>query len=145
MQDMRRADVMVEICLTSNRVLLGAAGEQHPLHDYLRADVPVALSTDDQGIFRTSITDEYLAAVRDQSLAYTQLKQLIRTGMEHAFVEGESLWAQRDRFDRTVRACQHDRLGTDLRSKPCEDYLSANKHATLQGSSSASWPRSKQT
>jgi adenosine deaminase len=123
---------MVEICLTSNRVLLGAAGKAHPLHAYRKHSVPVALATDDQGIFRSSITDEYLAAIQDQDLDYTSLRQLARTSLEHAFVEGESLWAQRDDFERTLRACRGDRLGADTRSDACDQFLADNKRAALQ-------------
>jgi hypothetical protein len=132
LRDMARDDVMVEICLTSNRVLLGAAGDAHPLRDYRRYHVPVALATDDQGIFRTSISDEYAAAVSDQGLAYTDLRQLARTSLEHAFVEGESLWALRDDFSRSVRACRNDRLGAETRSDGCSQFLSDNKRAALQ-------------
>jgi adenosine deaminase len=132
LRDMARQDVMVEICLTSNRVLLGAAGEEHPLHAYRKHAVPVALATDDQGIFRTSISDEFVAAVQDQKLDYTSLRQLVRTSLEHAFVEGESLWQTRDAFSRTVSACRSTRLGADNRSDACEQYLAENKRAALQ-------------
>ena len=132
LRDMARQDVMVEICLTSNRVLLGAAGEEHPLHAYRKHGVPVALATDDQGIFRTSITDEFVAAVKDQELDYTSLRKLVRTSLEHAFVEGESLWQTRDVFSRTVSACSNTRLGADNRSQGCERYLADNKRAALQ-------------
>ncbi|HTU59538.1 MAG TPA: hypothetical protein VMF89_13905, partial [Polyangiales bacterium] len=132
LRDMARDEVMVEICLTSNRVLLGAAGDAHPLHAYRKHGVPVALATDDQGIFRTSITDEFVAAVQDQTLDYVSLRALALTSLEHAFVEGESLWATRDQYDRAVSACRGERLGADLRSDACDSYLADNKRAALQ-------------
>ena len=46
---MARRKVLVEICLTSNDLILGVRGEEHPLPVYLRYGVPVALATDDQG------------------------------------------------------------------------------------------------
>src|SRR5208337_4038946 len=42
LQEMARRNVMVEICLTSNDVILGVRGPQHPLSEYIRAGVPVA-------------------------------------------------------------------------------------------------------
>lgn len=124
--------VAVEICLTSNRVLLDAAGDDHPLNRYRRDRVPVALATDDQGIFRSSITDEYVAAVVDQGLRYRDLKEMVRASLEHAFVEGESLWRAPDKFQRPVDACRHDELGAPQPSPGCAEFLAANKRAALQ-------------
>jgi adenosine deaminase len=129
---MHDAGVMVEICLTSNRVLLDAAGDSHPLRRYLEARVPMALATDDQGILRGDITDEYVAAVVDQGLGYRELKQMVRASLEHAFVEGASLWRTRDEFRRTVDACRRDRLGARTPSVGCASFLAINKRAALQ-------------
>jgi adenosine deaminase len=84
---MARRGVMVEVNLTSNDVILGIRGADHPLHAYLAAGVPVALSTDDEGVARSEITMEYVKAVREQGLGYRTLKRMARTGLEHAFVE----------------------------------------------------------
>lgn len=124
--------VMVEICLTSNRVLLDAAGDDHPLARYRQDKVPVALATDDQGIFRGDITDEYVAAVVDQGLGYRELKEMARASLEHAFAQGESLWKERDKFKRTVDACHHDELGSATPSMGCSSFLADNKRAALQ-------------
>ena len=50
LREMAKRKVMVEICLTSNAVILGVSGPQHPLGEYIRAGVPVALATDDEGV-----------------------------------------------------------------------------------------------
>jgi adenosine deaminase len=132
LRDMSDAGVMVEICLTSNRVLLNAAAEDHPLNRYRREGVPVALATDDQGILRGDISDEYIAAVVDQGLGYRDLKKMVRASLEHAFVEGASLWRSRDEFRRPVDACRRDQLGARRPSTACATFLAANKRAELQ-------------
>ena len=132
LRDMHDLDVMVEICLTSNRVLLGASGAQHPLASYLEQKVPVALATDDSGILRGDITQEYIAAATDQGLDYKTLKQMARTSLEYAFVEGGSLWANRDDFTDTVGACAQDKRGEATTSANCKAYLTAHKRAALQ-------------
>src|SRR5262249_55061250 len=43
LHEMAQRGVMVEICLTSNDVILGVNGAQHPLRHYMHAGVPVAL------------------------------------------------------------------------------------------------------
>jgi adenosine deaminase len=132
LQDMQKANVMVEICLSSNNALLGAAGEKHPLGSYMNADVPVALSTDDQGIFRTDITDEYVRAVAVQGLAYPKLKALVRTSLEHSFLPGDSLWATPNQYDKVVDACAKDQLGAAKPSEACTAFLAKSERATQQ-------------
>jgi adenosine deaminase len=90
---MAREGVMVEINLTSNDVILGVRGADHPLRAYRAAGVPVALSTDDEGVARSEITREYLRAVQDQGLDYPALKAMARASLQHAFVEGAPLWS----------------------------------------------------
>jgi hypothetical protein len=89
---------MVEINLTSNDGILGIKGPDHPLPFYRKAGVPVALSTDDEGVSRIDLTHEYVRAAQDFNLSYPDLKQMARTGMEHNFLPGKSLWAEEDRF-----------------------------------------------
>jgi adenosine deaminase len=83
--EMARRGVMVEINLTSNAVILGVSGRDHPLPAYMAAAVPVALSTDDEGVARSEITMEYLRAVRDQGLGYPALKAMARNSLAHSF------------------------------------------------------------
>ena len=51
--------ILVEINLTSNDVILGIQGKDHPLPLYRKYGVPVALSTDDEGVSRIDLTHEY--------------------------------------------------------------------------------------
>lgn len=132
LRDMHEAGVLVEICLSSNNVLLGVKGADHPLSAYLVEGVPVTLATDDSGILRGDITQEYLAAASVQGLDYKTLKQLARASLEHAFVEGNSLWAQRDVFSGLVAACAQDVAGAAGPSSSCQDFLSTNRRAALQ-------------
>jgi adenosine deaminase len=138
--DLRAAGVMIEICLTSNRVLLGAAGEAHPLNRYREEGVAVALATDDQGILRNDITEEYRLAVADHGLGYRDLKAMVRASLEHSFLEGESLWrasTEPSAFDPygpalLTDACAGQRLGAPAPSSECRTYLTANPRAALQ-------------
>lgn len=137
MADMRAAGVMVEICLTSNRVLLGAAGDSHPLRRYRQEGVPVALATDDQGILRNDITEEYAIAVTDHGMGYRDLKAMVRTSLEHSFLEGESLWRSStdvDPYGVTYLAapCASDEPGAPTASSECRTFLAANPRAALQ-------------
>jgi len=128
MGEMARRGVMVEINLTSNDEILGVRGAQHPLMTYRAAGVPTALSTDDEGVSRIDLTHEYERAVADYPLTYADLKDLSRTGLEHGFLPGRSLWASVHPW-RMVAACAP---GGGARSKPCADLLAASDKARLQ-------------
>jgi adenosine deaminase len=123
---------MVEINLTSNDAILGITAPNHPLPDYRAAHVPVALSTDDEGVSRIDLTHEYLTAAMEFGLDYRELKQMARTGMEHTFLPGASLWAQPDNFTKAARACATTTLGVDSPTGSCGEFLKANPHAAEQ-------------
>ena len=75
-----------EICLTSNDLILGVRGPQHPLPVYMKYEVPVALATDDQGVSRSDMTHEYLLAAESYNLSYSDLKHMARQSLEHSFL-----------------------------------------------------------
>jgi adenosine deaminase len=50
MKDLAAKRVMVEINLISNDMILGIKGKDHPFSLYHKFGVPVALSTDDEGV-----------------------------------------------------------------------------------------------
>jgi hypothetical protein len=68
-------------------------GADHPLALYRKAGVPFVLSTDDEGVSRIDLTNEYLRAVTEQGLNYADLKAAARASLEYAFLPGASLWA----------------------------------------------------
>ena len=129
--EMAARHVMVEVNLTSNDVILGISGNRHSLPDYLAAGVPVALSTDDEGVSRIDLTHEYTRAAVDFSLGYVQLKRMARTSLEHAFLLGASLWAAPDAFARPVEPCARQALGA-APVAACADFLKANPRAAQQ-------------
>jgi adenosine deaminase len=132
LKEMARKHVMVEINLSSNEGILGITGNRHPFEYYRAAGVPVALSTDDQGVSRINLTNEYVRAANDYHLSYADLKQLARTGMEHNFLAGESLWAAPDAFGAPVAACRGQILGAPKPSAACKSFLDANEKAAAQ-------------
>ena len=105
LKEMAANHVMVEINLTSNDVILGVKDQNHPLPIYRKFRVPVALSTDDEGVSRIDMTHEYVRAVESYGLSYTDLKQIVRTSLEHTFLPGASLWREPDNFTQLAATC----------------------------------------
>ena len=108
--EMRTRPVAVEINLSSNAIILGIHGKNHPLPTYLAAGVPVVLSTDDAGVSRINMTNEYFRAVHDQGLDYPTLKAIARNALIHSFLdEGQKrrssiLRSGSTEFERSVAA-----------------------------------------
>src|ERR1035438_5841891 len=98
LKEMAQKHVMVEINLSSNEGILGIKGAEHPFPIYRAAHVPVALSTDDEGVSRIALQQDYVRPAWDYHLTSQVLKQLARTGMEHNFLPGHSLWTKPDTF-----------------------------------------------
>jgi adenosine deaminase len=105
MAEMAARGILVEILLTSNDVILGVVGADHPFETYRARGVPVALATDDEGVSRIDLT--------------------------HAFLDGDSLleipWGTV-----AVSACANQPLGTDMPGEACAAFLAGSEKARLQ-------------
>ena len=129
---MRQRNVLVEICLTSNDVILGVKGAEHPLPDYLQAGVPVTLASDDEGVSRIDLSHEYWRAATTYGLGYETLKTLARNSLTYSFLAGQSLWQSTNPL-RVIDACAADPLGSPHPfSAPCKAFLDKNEQAKLQ-------------
>jgi len=131
-KEMAARNVLVEINLTSNDEVLGISGEDHPLPTYMKYRVPVALSTDDEGVARSDMTHEYLRAVESYRLPYPELKRMTRQSLEHSFLPGASLWAETQESFKAVGDCAGDLQGKEKPSAGCAKFLDANERAREQ-------------
>jgi adenosine deaminase len=130
LREMANRHVMVEINLTSNDVILGILPSHHPLPEYRETHVPVALSTDDEGVSRIDLTHEYVSAVEDYGLGYRDLKAMARASLEHSFLAGESLWEKPDVFTRMKPVCAGQSGGAV--TGDCAKLLQASERAAQQ-------------
>jgi len=85
---MRYGPYLVEINLISNLLLEYFDDHaQHPFPEYLRIGVPVALSTDDRGMWDSTMTDEFFVAVKQYDLSWAEIEQLGRNSLAYSFLE----------------------------------------------------------
>ena len=131
LREMAGRNVLVEICLSSNDLILGVSGPQHPLMTYMKYGVPVALATDDEGVSRSEISREFLKGADDQGLGYVQLKTMARTSLQYAFINGGSLWSDGRKFV-PVSQCTQDLAAMKLSSDGCRQYVNGSEKAKLQ-------------
>ena len=122
LQTMAKNNILVEINLTSNDLILNVKGKEHPFALYWRAGVPLALSTDDEGVSRADLTQDYYRAATTWPLTYQELKTLSRNGLTYAFLPGASLW----QHGTLTPAC------TQKASMACTNFLKNSDKARLQ-------------
>jgi adenosine deaminase len=115
LREMAARHVMVEINLTSNDLILGIQGKRHPLPVYLRAHVPVAFSTDDEGVSRIDLTHEYERAAEEFGLGYRDLKDMARTSIKYCFLPDGAKAQQQSELEGRFRAFEAKVSGSAFR------------------------------
>lgn len=131
---MRKRDVLVEVCLTSNDVILDVEGAEHPITAYRHMGVPVALATDDAGVSRIDLSHEFMRATTTYGLDYHDLKELARNSLSYSFLPGSSLWRARAGGPSIsiVSACAGDAPGAAIPSPECARFLATSVKAREQ-------------
>jgi adenosine deaminase len=94
MKEMRDKNIAVEISPSSSDMILGIKGAAHPLKDYIAAGVPVVISTDDAGVARSDLTNEYMRAVMESGLTYSDLKKASMASIAFAFISPRDCQSQ---------------------------------------------------
>ena len=109
MLDMRYGPYLVEINLISNLLLEYVVDfSQHPFPEYLRIGIPVALSTDDRGMWDSTLTDEFFVAVREFDLTWDEVVTLSRNSLAYALAEPSVKRALIDDFDQEIQRFERD-------------------------------------
>lgn len=87
LRQMRHGPYLIEINLISNLLLEYVDDySQHPFPEYLRIGIPVALSTDDRGMWDSNLTDEFFVAVKEFNLSWSEIKRLSRNSLTYGFM-----------------------------------------------------------
>lgn len=125
---MSQQKVLVEICLTSNDVILNVTGDHHPLPMYLKFGVPVTLATDDEGVSRGDIVQEFTRAAETYHFKYPELKRFARASLAYSFLPGDSIWKDPAAGTR-ASACAADGASSARPSSNCAALLAASEKA----------------
>ena len=86
MRKMRADDVPVEINLTSNAFINGLKGENHPITLYRKYGVPYVISTDDAGVTRHTLSNEYVLFASRYKPDYAEMKKTSYNSIRYAFL-----------------------------------------------------------
>ena len=86
MEKMRKDDVPVEINLTSNDFINGLKDENHPITLYRKYGVPYVISTDDAGVTRHTLSNEYVLFASRYKPDYAEMKKTSYNSIRYAFL-----------------------------------------------------------
>ncbi len=119
MRLMRHGPYLIETNLISNLLLQYVSDySEHPFPEYLRTGIPVALSTDDRGMWDSTMTDEFFVAVSEFNLSWDEVKTLSRNSLQYSFLAPrlkQTLLQEFDnriaRFERNIDRHGISRLG----------------------------------
>lgn len=80
--------IAVEINLVSNEFILKVKNDRHPISLYRQFDVPIVISTDDAGVLRTNLAEQYvLLAYRYPHISYDEIKRYVFNSIDYSFIE----------------------------------------------------------
>lgn len=100
LQQLREKNIAVEINLTSNAFILGVKDEAHPVRLYARYGVPFVISSDDMGVSRVSLSEEYLLYISRYQPSYSQLRETVFNSIRYAFLTTEEKSDELSRLER---------------------------------------------
>ena len=86
MQKMRERGIPVEVNLTSNDYILGVKGQAHPITLYRKYGVPFVISTDDAGVSRNTLSNEYVLFASQYKTDYAEVKKLSYNSLRYSFL-----------------------------------------------------------
>ncbi|MBR7636271.1 adenosine deaminase family protein [Janthinobacterium lividum] len=86
MQKMRERNIPVEVNLTSNDYILGIKGQAHPITLYRKYGVPFVISTDDAGVSRNTLSNEYVLFASQYKTDYAEIKKLSYNSLRYSFL-----------------------------------------------------------
>ncbi|MEA3491456.1 MAG: adenosine deaminase [Campylobacterota bacterium] len=86
LRDMKRYSA-VEINLTSNEFILGVKGDDHPYLIYSSYGVPIIISTDDSGVSRNNLTNEYMLLATRYHPSYKRIKEYVYNSIKYSFLD----------------------------------------------------------
>ncbi len=92
LQYMSRSRTAIEINLSSNEFILGVRDDAHPIQLYAENKVPIVISTDDPGVLRTNLTEQFvLLAMRYRQLRYADIRRFVLNSIEYSFIRDARL------------------------------------------------------
>ena len=133
LKEMARNDVAIEIMPVSNKIILGVSGEDHPFPVYFKRGVPIVLASDDAGVLRTDLSEQFVIIASDYpQIKYQDFKKFVRNSIEYSFLQGRSIWSSKGDYSKLIPECSSCRPGSKQINAKCKAFLDSSDKAAMQ-------------
>jgi len=96
---MKELNVVVEAVISSNEFILGVKNNAHPMLVYKAFDIPIVIATDDAGVSRSTLSNEYLMYSDRYKPNYTEVKTLIYNSIHFSFLDNKKKQEELNKLD----------------------------------------------
>ncbi len=123
----------IEIMPVSNQVILGVTGKDHPFPIYFSRGVPIVLASDDAGVLRTDLSEQFVVIASEYpTIKYQDFKKFVRNSIEYSFLKGDSIWASKGGYSKLVADCSGCSLGLKNPNAKCKVFLDRSEKARME-------------
>jgi hypothetical protein len=133
LKEMAKNHVAIEIMPVSNQIILGVTGEDHPFPIYFEQGVPIVLASDDPGVLRTDLSEQFVTIAREYpDIKYLDFKKFVRNSIEYSFLQGRSIWSSQGDYSKLVTECSCCSPGSKDSNAKCKSFLDLNEKAKIE-------------
>lgn len=133
LKEMARNHVAIEIMPVSNQEILGVTGKDHPFPIYFSRGVPIVLASDDAGVLRTDLSEQFVIIASEYpTIKYQDFKKFVRNSIEYSFLQGDGIWASKGDYSKLVADCSGCILGLKNPNPKCKAFLDSSEKARAE-------------
>ena len=133
LKEMARNRVAIEIMPVSNQIILGVTGKDHPFPVYFERGVPIVLASDDAGVLRTDLSEQFVVIASEYpQIKYLDFKKFVRNSIEYSFLQGRSIWSSKGDYSKLVAECSRCSPGSKDLNQKCKAFLDSNEKARIE-------------
>lgn len=133
LKEMAKNHVAIEIMPVSNQIILGVTGEDHPFPIYFEQGVPIVLASDDPGVLRTDLSEQFVTIAREYpDIKYIDFKKFVRNSIEYSFLQGRGIWSSQGDYSKLAAECSGCNPGSKCANAKCKSFLNSNDKAKIE-------------
>jgi hypothetical protein len=133
LKEMARNHVAIEIMPVSNQIILGVTGKDHPAPIYFEHGVPMVLASDDPGVLRTDLSEQFVVIDSEYPyIKYLDIKKFVRNSIEYSFLQGRSIWSSQGDYSKLITECSGCSPGSKDCNAKCKSFLDSNEKAKIE-------------
>lgn len=133
LKEMAMNHIAIEIMPVSNQIILGVSGKNHPFPIYFERGVPIALASDDPGVLRTDLSEQFVVIASEYpQVKYPDFKKFVRNSIEYSFLQGRGIWASKGDYSQLTAECSRCSPGSKEPDARCKAFLDSNEKARIE-------------